>query len=80
MTTNKLLEKALAQNVSKGLQKSIPITYDEVEMCIELLKGNITARGYAKAINIAQPGSVYQRIPGVLRWGITQGVLDIKLK
>lgn len=58
----------------------IPETSDVLELIIENLKGNVTARGAGKALGLKHPGSVSQRIPHILSWGLRKGLIEIKWK
>jgi hypothetical protein len=78
---NVLLDKAKKHKaVRVGPHPVIPPTRDELEVIIAYLKGEITIRAYAVALGIKNPGNASHRVGPVLRFGIEQGFLELKLK
>ena len=77
---NELLEKAKSyRKLIKG-KPSKEVTENEVGLAVAYLRGEITIRSYATAMDFQNPGQASHRVGAVIRYGLEKGLLDIKLK
>jgi hypothetical protein len=80
---NVLIDRALKYphpNKPNG-RSDIPVTKQECELFIEMLEGRVTVRQYAYAIGFSgKPGSISHRTMTVIRKGIQNGWLTLKLQ
>lgn len=73
---NNLLERA--KKFKQPADVRTETTTEELELCLEYLRGTVSARGYAYAIEAKNPQSATHRIPGVLRWALDNKIIEIK--
>ena len=73
-----LLEKA---KKTVGGSRRIAYSYEEVELAVAFLEGDINWSQYLRALKIPKgSASYYYKVVGALRWGKGQGWVKVSLK
>jgi len=80
MAKQALLDRALSMRSSRTYPPQLTFTKDEVPLCLAFLRGEISTREYAFALDVRNPGSITHRTPVFLKEAISRGWIIIKAK
>ncbi len=72
---NDLIKKAQALSKNKKFTPNI----ESLELVLAILEGSVTYRAAAEVLGFPNPGHVINSLPTILKWGLKNGKLEIRL-